>query len=90
VIALLAEVFDVLKELPSSPHVRELLGRATSYELAVRRWESAPPSAAQRSALFDLVTELHAKTTEAQRASRKSTAPPRTSRPPSVSPKRGR
>jgi hypothetical protein len=66
--ALLSEtivaIFALLDEACDSAHVRELRAKARSYERIVAMWASVPPSAAQRDATFDPVTELHLKAAE--------------------------
>ena len=57
----LAAILDALHELPESPRTRELRAKAQSYEQTIKIWETAAPSEAQRSAMLDLVSELHAK-----------------------------
>lgn len=55
----LADSLERLRELPSTPRVRELRAAARTYERAVQAWNHAPPSDPQRSALVKLVLELN-------------------------------
>jgi hypothetical protein len=55
----LNDSLERLRELPSTPRVRELRTAARTYERAVQAWNHAPPSDQQRSALVKLVLELN-------------------------------
>lgn len=55
----LNDSLERLRELPSTPRVRELRTRARTYERATQAWSHAPPSDEQRSALVKLVLELN-------------------------------
>ena len=48
----------VLEAAPADARVRAMLSKVESYSRTVERWETIPPSEAQRGALTDLVEEL--------------------------------
>ena len=54
----LAELVVALARLAPSAHTRALRAKADSYQKVVDRWISIPPTAAQNSALLELVVEL--------------------------------
>ena len=64
IIDALVAILYALSELPESPRTRELRAKAQSYEKTIKVWETVAPSEAQRSAMLDLVSELHAKVRE--------------------------
>jgi hypothetical protein len=53
--------------------VRELRAQARSYELAVKNWATVPPNDVQVDAMFDLVTELHAKAVDVSETAQRPT-----------------
>jgi hypothetical protein len=59
----LTATLRLLSGTTQTRRVRELQGRARSYEAALRRWATVPPGVHQVGAMFDLVTELHAQVT---------------------------
>jgi len=62
IIDILLAIFDILREAHTNAHTRELRAQARSLENAVKHWTAVPPSAPQVAAMFEIVTELHAKT----------------------------
>ena len=62
IVDILLAVFDILRDAPMNPHTRELRAQARSLENAVKHWTAVAPSAPQLAAMFEIVTELHAKT----------------------------
>ena len=54
----LAEVFEMIVDLPPSPHARALRAKADSYQRVIDRWRAIPPTAPQHEALLELVDEL--------------------------------
>ena len=69
----LVAIVALLDATTETPHTRELRAKANSYVRIVKAWSTQPASTAQREAMFDLVTELHAKVREGSRAPRRST-----------------
>jgi hypothetical protein len=66
----LFDTIERLRELPPSPRVRELRGKAEGYERALRAWSSRPPSEQQRAMLLKLVLELNVEAMALGRAQR--------------------
>ncbi|HEY8040880.1 MAG TPA: hypothetical protein VIF15_13840 [Polyangiaceae bacterium] len=65
----LADTVERLGELPASPRVRELRGKAEGFERAMRSWSIRPPTEEQRSALLKLVLDLNVEVMALGRAS---------------------
>jgi hypothetical protein len=63
----LDDVLARLAEIPSTKDTRGLRVRAITYEHALSRWQTAPPSAFQREALLKVVLELHVEVMRAAR-----------------------
>ena len=76
---ILAAIFDELGKRADSAHTRALRARARGYESTMNGWTTVPPSAAQIGAMFELVTELHAKAMEREPIS---APPPSSTRAP--------
>ena len=61
VVDALSEVIDLLSRMKDSVHIWQLRAQANTYANAVKRWSAIPPTEVQVRAMFELVTELHAK-----------------------------
>ncbi len=55
----LVDTLERLRELPTSPRVRELRAKAEGYQRALRAWSTRPPTEEQRAMLLKLVLELN-------------------------------
>jgi hypothetical protein len=55
----LDDCMERLRDLPSTPRVREFRTKAQSYERAVQAWVTRPPTEEQRSTMVKLVLELN-------------------------------
>jgi hypothetical protein len=55
----LHDSLERLRDLEPMARVRELRGRAQSYERAVRQWAISPPTEEQRAAMVKLVLDLN-------------------------------
>jgi hypothetical protein len=55
----LHDTMERLSELPPGPRVRELKGKADSFERALHTWSVRPPTEEQRTALLKLVLDLN-------------------------------
>ena len=55
----LSDVLERHDELPPSARVRELRGKALSFERVVRGWDTQPPSIDQRAAMTKCVIDLN-------------------------------
>jgi hypothetical protein len=55
----LDDSLERLRELASTPRVRELKTKAQSYERAVQAWNIRPPTEEQRATMVKLVLELN-------------------------------
>jgi hypothetical protein len=55
----LDDSLERLRELESTPRVRELKTKAQSYERAVLSWSLRPPTEEQRATMVKLVLELN-------------------------------
>ncbi len=58
-------IFELLDGAPQTAHVRELRAKARTFELAVKHSPAQPPANPQLEAMFELVSDLHAKAVEA-------------------------
>jgi hypothetical protein len=56
---MIALVVESLDHAVPSPRTRELRARAKTFERALERWSASPPTDEQRTALRELVRELH-------------------------------
>jgi hypothetical protein len=55
----LEDTLERLRELASTPRVRELRMKALAYERAVRAWDLNPPTEEQRQMMVKLVLEMN-------------------------------
>ena len=80
VVDALSAILALLDDLPDIPKTREIRARVDTYWRTLDRWATVTPPATQRTALSELVVELHARTIDTHRRHRIS-APSRLSGP---------